>query len=194
MPKQRVGVRKMVSIRAHTPIIQRRVGGLKPASSCLWTVPRAQALLRGRAWVAQLWAKSVRAVRLRALPPLFGAAGVSLFRCEPLRAGCCCGGERGVRCFVGVNLSSSLYHIYLMSRVEGGWSTQAHRTVSPSPPTIHSRSPPGAPSPTVSSQTAAHNKLGLVSWQGLDLEPPPPAVERSVGYGVRPPWPSPPSP
>jgi len=31
-------------------------------------VPRAQALLRGRAWVAQLWAKSVGAVRLRALP------------------------------------------------------------------------------------------------------------------------------
>ena len=23
----------------------------------------------------------------------FGAAGVSPFRCEPLRAGCCCGGE-----------------------------------------------------------------------------------------------------
>ena len=34
----------------------------------VWTVPRAQALLRGRAWVAQLWAKSVGAVRLRALP------------------------------------------------------------------------------------------------------------------------------
>jgi len=25
--------------------------------------------------------------------PFFGAAGVSPFRCEPLRAGCCCGGE-----------------------------------------------------------------------------------------------------
>jgi len=34
-----------------------RVEGLKPASTCLWTVPRAQAaLLRGRAWVAQSWA------------------------------------------------------------------------------------------------------------------------------------------
>jgi len=30
---------------------------------------------------------------------LFGAAGVSPCRCEPLRAGCCGGG--GVRCFVG---------------------------------------------------------------------------------------------
>jgi len=53
---------------------------------------RAQALLRGRAWVAQLWAKSVGAVRLRALPLFFGAAGVSPCRREPLRAGCC-GGE-----------------------------------------------------------------------------------------------------
>ena len=44
-------------------------------------------------WVAQLWAKSVGAVRLRALAFSFGAAGVSTFRCEPLRAGCCCGGE-----------------------------------------------------------------------------------------------------
>jgi len=51
-----------------------------------------QALLRGRAWVAQLWAKSVGAVRVRALPPFFGAAGVSPCRCEPLRASCC-GGE-----------------------------------------------------------------------------------------------------
>jgi len=31
---------------------------------------------------------------------------VSPCRCEPLRAGCC-GGGGGVRCFVGVNLSSS---------------------------------------------------------------------------------------
>jgi len=30
--------------------------------------PQAQALLRGRAWVAQLWVKSVGAVGLRALP------------------------------------------------------------------------------------------------------------------------------
>ena len=79
--------------------------GLKPASTCLclWTVPRAQALLQGRAWVAQLWAKSVGAVRLRALPFSFGAAGVSLFRCEPLRAGC-----GGVRCFVGVGVNLNL--------------------------------------------------------------------------------------
>jgi len=40
-------------------LFQRRVDGLKPASTCRWTVPRAQALLRGRAWVAQLWVKSV---------------------------------------------------------------------------------------------------------------------------------------
>ena len=33
---------------------QRRVDGLKLASTCLWTAPRAQALLRGRALVAQL--------------------------------------------------------------------------------------------------------------------------------------------
>ena len=78
-------------------LFQRRVDGLKPVSTCLWTVPRAQALLRGRAWVAQLWTKSVGAVRLRALPFSFGfwcsrrclRFGVS----EPLRAGCCCGGE-----------------------------------------------------------------------------------------------------
>ena len=35
------------------------VDRLNPASTCLWTVPRAQALLRGRAWVAQLSATSV---------------------------------------------------------------------------------------------------------------------------------------
>jgi len=38
--------------------------------------------------------------------PSFCAAVVSPCRCEPLRAGCC-GGGGGVRCFVGVNLSSS---------------------------------------------------------------------------------------
>jgi len=48
------------------------------SAPCLWTDPEAQALLRGLAWVANIWAKSVGAVRLRAL----------------------------VRCFVGVNLSS----------------------------------------------------------------------------------------
>ena len=80
-------------VRIFETLFQRRVDGLKPASTCLWTVPRAQALLGGRAWVAQLWAKSVGAVRLRALPFSFGAAGVSPCRCEPLRAGCCCGGE-----------------------------------------------------------------------------------------------------
>jgi len=38
----------------------------------------------------------------------FGAAGVSPFWCEPLRAGCrlLLWWEGGVRCFVGVNLSS----------------------------------------------------------------------------------------
>ena len=75
--------------RAATP----RGVGPCPIGTFLWTVPRAQALLRGRAWVAQLWAKSVGSVRLRALPFSFGAAGVSPFRCEPLRAGCCCSGE-----------------------------------------------------------------------------------------------------
>jgi len=38
--------------------------------------PRAQALLRGRAWVAQLWAKSVGAVRLRALTFFWCSRGV----------------------------------------------------------------------------------------------------------------------
>ena len=76
-------------------LFQRRVDGLKPASTCLWTVPRAQALLQGRAWVAQLWAKLVGAVRLQALPFSFGAAGVSPFRCEPLRSGCCGEGVLG---------------------------------------------------------------------------------------------------
>jgi len=53
--------------------------------------PRAQALLRGRAWVvAHIWAKSVGAARLRALP--FFILVVSPCRCEPLRASCC-GGE-----------------------------------------------------------------------------------------------------
>jgi len=41
--------------------------------------------------VAQFWAKSVGAVRLRALPPLFIVV-VSPCRYESLRAGCC-GGE-----------------------------------------------------------------------------------------------------
>jgi len=47
--------------------------------------------------------RAVGAVRLRALPPLFIAV-VSPCRCEPLRAGCC----GGVKCFVGVSLSSSV--------------------------------------------------------------------------------------
>jgi len=59
-------------------LFQRRVDGLKPASTCLWTVPRAQALLRERVWVAQLWAKSVGAVRLRALPLFWCSRGVSV--------------------------------------------------------------------------------------------------------------------
>ena len=49
-------------------VSKRRVDGLKPAaaSTCLWTAPRAQAYLRGRAWVTQSWAESVGgAVRLR---------------------------------------------------------------------------------------------------------------------------------
>jgi len=50
-------------------------GRAKSSVHMPWTVPRAQALLRGRDWVAQLWAKSVGAVRLRALPP-FPAAVV----------------------------------------------------------------------------------------------------------------------
>jgi len=53
-------------------------------STCLWTVPRAQALLRGRAWVAQLWAKSVGTVRLRALPFFLvqqGCLRVGVSRC-----------------------------------------------------------------------------------------------------------------
>ena len=37
---------------------------------------------------------------------LFGAAGVSPFRCEPLRAGCCCGG-RGCKVFRRGKFSSS---------------------------------------------------------------------------------------
>ena len=71
------------------------------------TVPRAQALLRGRAWVAQRWAKSVGAVRLRALPLSLVQQGCLRFgvsRCGPAAA--LWWGE-GVRCFVGVNLSSS---------------------------------------------------------------------------------------
>ena len=59
-------------------LFERRVDGLKPASTCLWTVPRAQALLRGRAWVAQLWVKSVGAVRLRALPLSLVQQGVAV--------------------------------------------------------------------------------------------------------------------
>ena len=51
--------------------------------------PRAQALLRGRAWVAQLWAKSVGAVRLRALPFSLVQQGCLRFgvsRCGPAAA------------------------------------------------------------------------------------------------------------
>jgi len=66
-------------------LFQRRVDGLKPASTCLWTVPRAQALLRGRAWVAQLWVKSVGAVRLRALP--FSLVQQGCLRCGVSRCG-----------------------------------------------------------------------------------------------------------
>jgi len=83
------------------------VDGLKPASTCLWTVPRAQVLLRGRAWVAQLWAKSVGAVRLRALPFFLvqqRCRRVGVSRCG--LAAAVVGG--GVRCSVGVNLSSSV--------------------------------------------------------------------------------------
>ena len=50
------------------------VDGLKPASVCLWTDPRAQALLRGRAWVAHMWATSVGAV----CTPLIHCSGVSV--------------------------------------------------------------------------------------------------------------------
>jgi len=95
--------------------LQRRVDGLKSASMCLWTVSRAQALLRGRAWVAQLWAKSVGAVRLRAVPFFLVQQGCLRFgvsRCG--LAAAVVGG--GVRCFVGVNLSSSFSHC----RVCGG--------------------------------------------------------------------------
>jgi len=66
-------------------LFQRRVDGLKPASTCLWTVPRAEALLRGRAWVAQLWVKSVGAVRLRALP--FSLVQQGCRRCGVSRCG-----------------------------------------------------------------------------------------------------------
>ena len=64
-------------------------GFFKHPSTCLWTVPRAQALLRGRAWVAQLWAKSVGAVRLRALPLSLVQQGRLRFgvsRCGPAAA------------------------------------------------------------------------------------------------------------
>jgi len=63
--------------KARLGLFQRRVDGLQPASTCLWTVPRAQALLRGQAWVAQLWAKSVGAIRLRALPFFWCSRSVS---------------------------------------------------------------------------------------------------------------------
>jgi len=66
-------------------LFQRRVDGLKPASTCLWTVPRAQALLQGRAWVAQLWVKSVGAVRLRPLP--FSLVQQGCRRCGVSRCG-----------------------------------------------------------------------------------------------------------
>jgi len=75
-----------VSLCTYQPVPFRRVDGLKPASTCLWTVPLAQALLRGRAWVAQLWAKSVGAVRLRALPFSLVQQGcllVGVSRCGP---------------------------------------------------------------------------------------------------------------
>ena len=73
-------------------LLQRRVDGLKPASACLWTGPRAQALLlRGRAWVAQFWANSVGGGPSTGPTPRFIVV-VSPCRCEPLRAGCC-GGE-----------------------------------------------------------------------------------------------------
>jgi len=74
-------------------LFQRRVDGLKPASTCLWTVPRAQALLRGRVWVAQLWAKSVGAVRLRALP--FSLVQQGCFRVGVSRCGLAAVVERG---------------------------------------------------------------------------------------------------
>jgi len=53
------------------------------------TLPRAQALLRGRAWVAQLWVKSVGAVRLRALPFSLvqqGGRPCGVSRCGPAAA------------------------------------------------------------------------------------------------------------
>ena len=76
-------------VAAEHRLFQRRVNGLKPASTCLRTVPRAQAFLRGRAWVAQLWAKSVGAVRLRALPFSLVQQGCLRFgvsRCGPAAA------------------------------------------------------------------------------------------------------------
>jgi len=107
-------------VRIFETLFQRRVDGLKPASTCLWTVPRAQALLRGRAWVAQLCAKSVGAVRLRALPFFLVQQGCLRFgvsRCG--LAAAVVGG--GVRCFVGVNLSSSFVGKY-RGRHKGGVS------------------------------------------------------------------------
>jgi len=75
------------------------------------TVPRAQALLRGRARVAQLWAKSVGAVRLRALP--FFLVQQGCLRIGVSRCGLAAVVGGGVRCFVGVNLLSSTPNPYV---------------------------------------------------------------------------------
>jgi len=70
---------------------------------------------------AQLWAKSVGAVRLRALPFFLVQQGCLRFGVS------CCGLAAavvggGVRCFVGVNLSSSTLLMFI-----------EHRRVNPRP-------------------------------------------------------------
>jgi len=106
--RRRVAGRRPENRKEDTDTVKYGEGlGMGPYMYML-TVPRAQALLRGRAWVAQLWAKSVGAVRLRAL--LFCLVQQGCLRFGVSRCGLAAavvGG--GVRCFVGVNLSSSIY-------------------------------------------------------------------------------------
>jgi len=76
-------------------LFQRRVDGLKPASTYVpldcppGPGPPSGASLGGPTMGQIGWVGPSTGPT-----PFFGATGVSPLWCEPLRAGCCCGGER----------------------------------------------------------------------------------------------------
>jgi len=94
----------LCAVRIFETLFQRRVDGLKPASTCLGLSPGHRPFFGGALGWPNYGPNWLGRSIYGPYPPfLVHAARVSPCRCEPLRAGCCVWWRGGFRCFVGVN-------------------------------------------------------------------------------------------